>query len=100
MFALPISVQAHDELTQIQEMINEMHMDLDLNDERLFAWGGNVYKPSKFYKFVFALVPQDRTLKFIWKSKLQPKLKVFAWLLVKNRLNTKDLMVNLEALAD
>ena len=32
-------------------------------------------------------------LNYIWKSRCLPKLKVFLWLLLKDRLNTKDLMV-------
>jgi hypothetical protein len=32
-------------------------------------------------------------LNAIWKSKSLPKIKVFLWLLMINRLNTRDLML-------
>jgi hypothetical protein len=37
-------------------------------------------------------LPQDRALNSIWKSKCLPKLRIFAWLLLQDRLNTKDIM--------
>jgi hypothetical protein len=42
---------------------------------------------------MFALIPPDEALRAIWKSKALPKLKVFAWLLMKDRLNTRYLIL-------
>jgi hypothetical protein len=54
---------------------------------------GQTYKSAKFYKFMFSLIPPDHALRAIWKSRCLPKLRVFAWLLMKDQLNTKDLML-------
>lgn len=59
--------------------------------ENLFG-GGSTYTSAKFYKYIFEALPEDVVLKAIWKSKCLPKLRVFAWLLFLDRLNTKDLM--------
>jgi hypothetical protein len=61
-------------------------------DNRTFVWGNN-YGPSKYYKFLFGRLPADASFNAIWKSKTIPKLKVFIWLLIMNRLNTRDLMI-------
>ena len=70
-------------------------MDTDSvhNDSHSFVWGNGEYTSAKYYKFIFAGVPQNTTLQSIWKSKALPKLKVFDWLLLLDRLNTKDLML-------
>jgi hypothetical protein len=46
-----------------------------------------------FYKLMIAHLPKDIALNAIWKSKAFPKLKVFSWLLMMDRLNTRDLMI-------
>ena len=42
---------------------------------------------------MFAHLPRDLALNSIWKSRSLPMLKVFAWLLMHDRLNTRDLML-------
>jgi hypothetical protein len=46
----------------------------------------------RFYKFLFAGLPCDQALYAMWKSKCLPKLRVFTWLLFRDRFNTKDIM--------
>jgi hypothetical protein len=47
----------------------------------------------KFYKFLFGQLPIDAALNAVWKSNMLPKLKVFSWLLIHDRLNTRDLIL-------
>ena len=47
---------------------------------------------ARFYRFLFEQLPKNDALAAIWKSKSLPKLKVFSWLLMIDRLNTRDLM--------
>lgn len=42
---------------------------------------------------MFAHLPRDLALNAIWKSWSLPILKVFAWLLMHDHLNTRDLML-------
>jgi hypothetical protein len=42
---------------------------------------------------MFAQVPQDVVLKAIWASKALPKLKVFLWTLMIDRLNTRGIIL-------
>jgi hypothetical protein len=91
-FALPLSVEAFQEYQQISSVIAETHLESGTIDRRSFVWGSN-YTPSKFYKFMFAHLPRDAALNAIWRSKAMPKLKVFSWLLMVYRLNTRDIML-------
>ena len=91
-FYLPLSEQAYSELEQVQEVLSTYTLDATLTDEKCFTWGTCAYSSRKFYNFMFAQLRQDVSLQAIWKSKSMPKLKVFAWLLLMDRLNTKDLM--------
>lgn len=54
--------------------------------------GKTEYAASKFYKFYFREIKPLACLPLIWKSKCEMKHKVFAWLLMIDRLNTHDLL--------
>jgi hypothetical protein len=92
LFSLPLSVQAFEELEQVQQIMENLVIDPSTHDSRVFVWGSNQYTSAKYYKFLFARLPQDPALNSVWRSKCLPKLRVFAWLLIQDRLNTKDIM--------
>jgi hypothetical protein len=89
---LPISVQAHSELTEVQLIMQQVDVEQGAIDARTFPWGSAEYTSAKFYNFMFEALPSDTAFNAIWKSKCLPKLRVFAWLLFMDRLNTKDMM--------
>jgi hypothetical protein len=91
-FALPLSVEAYQEFQEVSVLMNSTEIIDEQNDVRSFVWGDK-YTPSKFYNFLFAQVPQDAALNAIWASKAMPKLKVFLWTLMLDRLNTRDIML-------
>jgi hypothetical protein len=90
-FALPLSVEAFQELQMVSQLLLEKPINESIHDQRTFVWGTS-YAPSKFYNFLFAQLPTEAAFTAIWKSKMLPKLKVFTWLLFHDRLNTRDLM--------
>jgi hypothetical protein len=57
----------------------------DVVDTRTFSLG-NSFTIKQFYKFMFNVVPSDPAFNDIWKSIFLPKLRVFAWLLMMDRL--------------
>ena len=91
-FALPLSPEAFAELGHVESIFADHPLDVEEPDFKVFPWGNSLYTSAKFYKFLFSSLPCDDAMRAIWKSKLQPKLRVFAWLLQMDRLNTKDLM--------
>lgn len=50
------------------------------------------FTPSS-YKFLFAGLEVDPIFSKLWKNKCMTKLKVFAWLFLMDRLNTRGLML-------
>jgi len=64
----------------------------ELNDEWSYIWGGGRYSASKFYRHSFIAVITPKPLKWIWKSKCVPKIKFFSWLLLKDKLNTRNML--------
>jgi hypothetical protein len=75
-FALPLSVEAFQELQEISAIIEDTNISDDRLDQRKFVWGDK-YTPSKFYNFLFEQLPQDQALHDVWASKSMPKLKGF-----------------------
>jgi hypothetical protein len=89
-FALPLSVEAFHEFQDLSSLIESTPTVSDVVDTRRFVWGDK-YTPSKYYNFMFSRVPQDVALKAICDSRALPKLKVFLWTLMIDRLNTRDI---------
>jgi hypothetical protein len=61
------------------------------HDQRSFVWGRK-YTSARYYHFLFERVPKHEIMVAIWSSKTLPKIKVFLWLLMLDRLNTRDIM--------
>lgn len=44
------------------------------------------------YKFVFVGLQVLASFKLLWKAKCMPRIKFFAWLMLMDQLNTKDML--------
>ena len=65
---------------------------LDALDTWSYIWGNEFYSSIKAYK---VLIGHKQTLphfSWIWKSSCQPKHKVFFWMLLHDRVNTRNLL--------
>jgi len=58
------------------------------------ACGGNngIYLTKTVYKKLIGHNDVHQVYKWIWKNRLQPKHRVFFWLLIKDRLSTKNIL--------
>jgi hypothetical protein len=54
--------------------------------------GGGSYSVSKSYNHLMGQEYVHPAFKWIWRSKCQMKQKVFFWLLLHNRLNTRGML--------
>jgi hypothetical protein len=94
LFYLPLSVQAFDELQLLQGSLNVLRENADGdNDQWKYSLNNGTYTSSSYYKFLFQGLPAETVFKWLWKSKSLPKLKVFAWLMIIDRINTKDMIL-------
>lgn len=89
-FHLPMSQQAMQEARDLQLATTECQVDPDRKDVWTYIWGPQ-YSSSRYYKFCFQNVVADQAFGWIWKSRCTMKLRVFAWLLLSDRLNTKNM---------
>lgn len=91
-FQLPISIEANDELEQLMTHINDIQLNHLEPDKWSFTWGTDQYRTRDYYKFFFREIQPPSYLPVIWKSNCLKKHKVFAWLLLIDRLNTRDML--------
>jgi hypothetical protein len=91
-FHLPLSEQAYEELITLQSLMESHSRVTGLKD--VWSWQGSTreYKPKMFYSHTYLSQPFNPLLTWIWKSSCTMKIKVFAWMLIMDRLNTKDMV--------
>ena len=92
-FHLPLSMQAHNELRHLQE--NTTHVGIgerDDMDSLIYEWGSEIYTAKRYYNFYFREATAHITYKWLWKSSATMKIKVFGWLLISDRLNTRNML--------
>jgi hypothetical protein len=87
---LPLSAQAYQELVQLQQLMQDNPLTQG-NDQWAYCWGDK-YSSASFYRHIHNHLQVPNVYKWIWKSCCVMKHKVFAWLLLSDRLNTRDLL--------
>lgn len=90
-FHLPLSTQAREEIRQIQADAGHVLLNAGTKDNWTCSLG-QPYMSRKFYAFCFRDVPVDKVFQWIWKSECPIKYKVFCWLLLVDRLNTRNML--------
>jgi hypothetical protein len=64
----------------------------NLKSPRTYIWGSAKYTSSKFYTLSFATIQAPTPFKWIWQSKVSKKIKIFIWLLCRDRINSRNLL--------
>ena len=90
LFHLPLSPQDFMELEAMKGWMLQNPLSLN-NDVWSFCWGKN-YTAKQFYLQAFKHLTVPKSFAWIWESSCTMNFKVFAWLLMKDRLNTKDML--------
>lgn len=91
-FLLPSSSEAYGEFLQLEELLESLQLQPGRGDVWSFIWNSDVYTSKRFYKLNFSALQPPRSLVWLWKTKCVMKIKVFAWLLFCDRLNTRDML--------
>jgi hypothetical protein len=90
-FNLPLSTQAHQQLNLLHQSLSNRQIR-DGRDTWVYRWGNSFFSTSKTYKFLSSGTLANLVFRWIWKSRCQMKHKVFFWLLLVDRLNTRGLL--------
>jgi hypothetical protein len=91
LFHRPISAQAFQELEQLK-LLMDRHPLSDQEDSWTYVWGGK-YSAAKFYAEIHKHIQVPGVYKWLWKSCCTLRTKVFAWLVLRDRINTRDMLV-------
>ena len=91
-FHLPLSLEDHAELLDLQSFVQEIDYAPDTKDSWTFLWGNHSYSSRRYYKLVFQNLHTSPIFAKIRKSKCTPRLKFFAWLIFVDQLNTKNML--------
>lgn len=91
-FHLPLSPQAHAEVRDMQTIVTLFQPMTAVSDVWYYIWGKTVFKSTDYYRFFFREVQSHQVFVWLWKSKCTMKLKVFGWLLLNDRLNTRNML--------
>jgi hypothetical protein len=92
-FRIPMSRGAYNDLLQLQNFLDDLYpVDQDGKDSWIYIWGQHRYSSSKYYDYHFIDIQPNLTILWIWKSKCIPKIKFFAWLLLNDRFNSRNIL--------
>jgi hypothetical protein len=91
-FYTPLSQQALEELNQLEQMMDQAQQSQLDNDVWGYIWGNNQYSSSRFYSLSFKYIEAPAPFSWIWKAKIAKKLKIFVWLVFRDRINSRNLL--------
>jgi len=89
LFSLPLSAEAYTQLSAVQSFLQHFPLTTD-HDKWDSNWGE--FSASKTYKFLIGHRNTHQVYKWLWSCFCQPKHKGFFWLLLKDRLSTRNIL--------
>jgi hypothetical protein len=91
LFSLPLSEEVFMQFTELEIALQAMSTTNELGTWT-YIWGSRNYSSQKVYKHLTGTNVVHLVFNWIWASSCQIKHKVFYWLPVPNRLNTRGLL--------
>lgn len=91
-FWLPLSVQANDQLILLNGELGHLGFDPSADDIWSYIWGTTCFSSKKAYSCLRGTFHASPLFKWLWQSRAQNKHKFFFWLLLKDRLNTRNML--------
>jgi hypothetical protein len=88
---LPLSEEAYEEFCELSVYLQYMEISEE-KDKWSYIWGSVEYSCRKASKHLSGSSEVHSAFGWIWRSAGQMKHKVFYWLLLQNRLNTRSML--------
>jgi len=92
-FFLPLSPQASAQLEAMQALFQDFSWDMNSEDHWKYIWGSITYSSSKAYRLLIGQQQTSPLFKWMWTSGNLGKHKFFFWLLLMDRLNTRNMLI-------
>ena len=89
---LPLSQDAFEELEALQQQLTPLQPAQWEDDVWNYVWGNGSYSSKRIYKLAFSNAESHLVFRWIWKASCIPRIKYFSWLILVDRLNTKDML--------
>ena len=90
-FHLPLSTQAREQVREIQQGSMHVLLDRECNDTWECNLGGT-FSSKRYYDHCFRDMVADKAFGWLWNAKSPIKFKMFGWLLMVDRLNTRNML--------
>ena len=91
MFHLPLSEEAFQQMELLHQLLQEQYFS-DSTDLWHYIWGSPLFSSKKAYLHLTGHAQEHAVFSWLWKSSCQKKHKVFFWLLLKDRLSTRNIL--------
>jgi len=88
LFHLPLSEEAYAQFIQLQTILQSLQLTDD-KDSWGFIWGSNLFSSTRVYKQLSGHNLVHPALKWLWHCSCQNKHRIFFWLILNNKLNTR-----------
>ena len=92
LFHLPLSIQASNQVTDLQAVLQEGVWDREEDDYWVYSWGSSTYNNRKAYKCLQGSYEASPLFSWLWSSGNLGKHQFIFWHLLKDRLNTRNLL--------
>jgi hypothetical protein len=91
-FFYPLSPQASIQLDSLLALTQSSDWDVDTEDSWSYSWGNSSFSSKKAYKFLVGQQEASPLFKWMWTAGNLGKHKFFFWLLLMDRLNTRNIL--------
>jgi hypothetical protein len=91
-FQLPLSIEASHQLAELSDSLVEWDRESNANDQWVYTRGSRIFTSKQAYDSLKGHSQAPVPFHWLWKSRCQGKHRVFFWLLLNDRLNTKNLL--------
>jgi hypothetical protein len=92
LFNLPISTEAYQQLLVLAHDLADISLEQEQDDVWTYSWGSTIYMPMKAYKVSIGPRQVHPCFSWLWTTSAQKKHEIFFWLLLKDRLSTRNIL--------
>ena len=90
-FHIPLSEEAYEQFQQLELLLHNTGL-VSEHDIWQLPQGAHAYSVSKTYKLLVTYPEPIPVVKWLWKTCCQLRHKIFYWLLIFKRLNTRAML--------
>lgn len=94
LFHLPLTTQAYQKFQQLGDICDDLRSSDHINsiDTWSYIWGSQKISTEKAYNVLVGVKTVPPQFQWIWKCSCQPKHKILFWMVLHDRVNTRNLL--------